>query len=787
MIFTILSSLLFLQISGQCFDKRRQIVFNASDDEPVTIRTPDYPEFYDQRANCEWTFEASPAHSLSLTILNFETDYEYDYVKIYERLTLNEKNVLLPIQKLTHQSQDNENANFYGRAFQIVLYSSFYNDEGFKFQLIVRQETAQQARQRNCGLDRVVNVTDSLKKISSTFQEEMESDECSVIFVAPPKKSIQFSSSDCSSNDCKWILGKKYRLLEMTSSLIDNLALVNERPICDNGPEKSIYAYLLALATSQSYHNIVLLQLCRRSQNSLEFSVQTHPDRCVCIWPKITLTFDTGILMPGIPIGACDLVPCESEVTAVENNNETHYERVRLESGFILDSFGFVIEMKGFETNGSAIMTSSSRAFHSMSPVWTLPTSFVIKYHRNLHEINFTLIHVPKECKCFPDTTDAFLILMESFENKQLLFDIGEDCPQLDCFIKIRNDPKRHLSITWASDDKNFSKQWSLIFAMDQEIKSSFRPGNSYVRKFATDDYPTPKKPVNFIYLHFVSNPSVLVSKKAWNVNVTMQWKEAITCGQSEFSLDEKPIFISSPGFPKIYPKSMNCSYLIKAPEGAKIRFKVMVRSMSYYDRLTFEEHEVIYSIDSTSEIRMTEHNEVLFRFVSFTGYSAPYRGFQIKLESYWINGKPTSHTGTYISLAMTDSIQNLPPPPAYDEIDKTTEYFPAGPGGARFQQNQFHPPPPFDPPSNVSTQVIILEHRAITEPDYLTPRQKLILIILMFIPITWPFLGILLMILACKGDQNGKFMRRPFIHGLFLINLTLVLVAIVVFSVVSS
>ncbi|CAJ0951195.1 unnamed protein product, partial [Mesorhabditis belari] len=154
-----------------------------------------------------------------------------------------------------------------------------------------------------------------------------------------------------------------------------------------------------------------------------------------------------------------------------------------------------------------------------------------------------------------------------------------------------------------------------------------------------------------------------------------MQWKEAITCGQSEFSLDEKPIFISSPGFPKI---------------------------------------------------------------------------------------------------AMTDSIQNLPPPPAYDEIDKTTEYFPAGPGGARFQQNQFHPPPPFDPPSNVSTQVIILEHRAITEPDYLTPRQKLILIILMFIPITWPFLGILLMILACKGDQNGKFMRRPFIHGLFLINLTL-------------
>ncbi|CAJ0930378.1 unnamed protein product, partial [Mesorhabditis belari] len=72
-----------------------------------------------------------------------------------------------------------------------------------------------------------------------------------------------------------------------------------------------------------------------------------------------------------------------------------------------------------------------------------------------------------------------------------------------------------------------------------------------------------------------------------------MYVSRACQCGQIEYTLDDSPIWVSSPYYPANYCNNMDCSYLITAADGAKIRIVVIALSVSYNDQVTYEEHGI--------------------------------------------------------------------------------------------------------------------------------------------------------------------------------------------------
>ncbi|CAJ0948469.1 unnamed protein product, partial [Mesorhabditis belari] len=553
MMLLLLLSLLYLEINGllgQCFDKEEKKTMNETDDEPMILKSPGYPEKHLGSIDCNWIIKPPPNHQLTLTIDDFQLrNSRYSgYMHVFEILSVNGSEVQIPIGRTDRDDEDDETATFLGQAFRIrlLLYPYIYGltpESGLKFHITIRKVKENTAKESNCGLDR--------------------------------GNSLQFSSD----------FGKEYKhAIELPHSIM--FMGMFAMTACND--KMSYLDQKSSLRNSQSFGNRVLLKICRSEQKFVEFSVQTGPNRCICSMEKIVLSHDTNITLPDFPSGVCDLATCESEVSiAATEENSTHYERILLEANrFESYKTPFTLKMKGVTTNNSRIASSLVRTRHDYRQIWMLPTSFNISYHRNVHALNFTLMHVSRKCTCFPD----------------------------------------------------------------ENIKSSFIPNDNPSRSFSTGDYLTSANTADFIYLHFGTRPDNVETEI--NVSINLEWKGACQCEQTEYTLDDLPIWVLSPYYPANYCNNMNCSYSITAADGAKIRIVVIALSIFYNDRLTYEEHGITKKFDRIGEVRTTESNQLLLRFVSDGSDTS--KGFQLKLETYWLNGIPMPIKPTSTILAKT-------------------------------------------------------------------------------------------------------------------------------------
>ncbi|CAJ0948477.1 unnamed protein product, partial [Mesorhabditis belari] len=593
MLFLLLLFLLYLEINGQCFDKKEKKTMNETDDEPMILKNPGYPEKHQESIDCNWIIKPPPNHQLTLTIDDFQPrNSRYSgYMYLFEILSVNGSEVQIPIGRTDRDDEDAEAATFLGQAFRIrlLIYPSPYGltpESGLKFHITIRKVEENMAKESNCGLDRVIIVNQNVQHFSPRLSNISD--------LEAEGNSLQFSSD----------FGKEYK---HAIELPDVAMLMGTYQACNDKMSDLDQKFLLH--NSQSFGNEVLLKICRSEQKFVEFSVQTGPNRCICSMEKIVLSHDTNITLPDFPPGVCDLATCESEVSiAATKENSTHYERILLEAKrFQSYQTPFTLRMKGIATNNSRIASSLVRTRHDYRQVWMLPTSFNISYYRNVHALNFTLMHVSRKCTCFPDSIEPFLDL-----NKNTLY------------------------------------AWLLTMAIDENIKSSFIPkAENPSRSFSTGDYLTSENTADFIYLHFGTRPDNVETEI--NISINLEWKGACQCEQTEYRLDDLPIWVSSPYYPSNYCNNMNCSYSITAADGAKIRLAVIALSMYYNDQLTYEEHGITKEFDRIGEVRTTESNQLFLRFVSDGSDTS--KGFQLKLETYWLNELDGEHFGDRVEV----------------------------------------------------------------------------------------------------------------------------------------
>ena len=57
------------------------------DDKLHEITSPNYPQNYDSNEDCTWTIRANSGKGIKLQFLDFDTETDHDYLRIYDRST----------------------------------------------------------------------------------------------------------------------------------------------------------------------------------------------------------------------------------------------------------------------------------------------------------------------------------------------------------------------------------------------------------------------------------------------------------------------------------------------------------------------------------------------------------------------------------------------------------------------------------------------------------------------------------------------------------------------------
>ena len=116
-----------VELSGTCGG-----TYDDSTSSSYTIRSPNYPKNYDNRADCSWLITALKETTFVLTFMEFETEKRYDYLFIYNGS--NDEGIQL--EKLSGNSIPSS-IRFTGRTMYLKFRSdSQFNKKGFKLLLL---------------------------------------------------------------------------------------------------------------------------------------------------------------------------------------------------------------------------------------------------------------------------------------------------------------------------------------------------------------------------------------------------------------------------------------------------------------------------------------------------------------------------------------------------------------------------------------------------------------------------------------------------------------------------
>ncbi|CAJ0922467.1 unnamed protein product, partial [Mesorhabditis belari] len=101
MMFLLPLFLLYLEINGQCFDKKQLKTMNETDDEPIILKNPGYPEKHRESIDCDWIIKPPPNHQLTLSIDNLQLHISRSssYMHVNEILSVNGSEVEIPIAR----------------------------------------------------------------------------------------------------------------------------------------------------------------------------------------------------------------------------------------------------------------------------------------------------------------------------------------------------------------------------------------------------------------------------------------------------------------------------------------------------------------------------------------------------------------------------------------------------------------------------------------------------------------------------------------------------------------
>ncbi|CAJ0934243.1 unnamed protein product, partial [Mesorhabditis belari] len=597
--------------SATCFNETNESFLTLKHDSLI-LKNPEHPRYQDLEANCTWVIYPKANHILTINVRDVDLSSKHDYIKIEELVSINETEYQIPMAYINKQSvEDNDGTSelifLYARALRIKL----SHLEGFlRFHFMIRQQEENHLMD-SCPKDVVIFASDESKMISTELKYSSSIEECQLLLVAPNGKSIELNTTG------SW----KYLFND-----IAHLDRIKKISSCSESNESSL------LTSFQTYSNQALLQIClNHNEDSMayNFTVTAVNDRCTCEEHQLQLTSNQPIsFLPTIfPSGTCQDLFCYLSLSTNVSVNSTHYPRVIARLKPLPVSLPVVhINLTTFSI---VIQTQDISTRQADETPRVLPPVFSVHY-KAMEVFEFRLMSYPKECKCFPES-EQFLIFNQPLNTSQRIqFNISESCELLNCWIKIKNDPQKSLTIL--KEPHHLQGHWTLAILLDDHVEISLDDQFESRYEFSSDDFLEYVNQTQYIYVLFTTKP---VPFKNLNIemNLTIDWaeKKNCECGQRDHTIEDEPIFLVSPNFPQRYCNKMNCQYFVDGPLDVTIQYEVIEFEMEDSDLLFISNLEEDIDVQEIRHAGQKNTSTSTFHIMFRTDGTDTFRGYKIK------------------------------------------------------------------------------------------------------------------------------------------------------------